>query len=318
MSYRRQEPPPTAAVHEMSKKHMSVEYNTVYRLPEKRPDCRRGGAPNISSVAQRQLADGVIYYRVNYTNSDCRNVDAYVVAVASGAAAEAAVRAAPQGETKTVAQQADELEETGENVLAMSNAGYFHLASGELTSYGIQIIGGRVINEPSKAYEQYSDNWFGMTDDGRYVISDTDGYFNTYKGRLRYAVGGGFVLMRNRRITAPVMSTPDPRTAIALTADGGFALLCADGRSDASAGADYNDIVRIFTELDIGTTDILNLDGGGSTTLMVEDTNGRPVMVNTPSDKPDRRVADTLAVISCPAGRGAGDENLRQCTPRRE
>jgi exopolysaccharide biosynthesis protein len=50
---------------------------------------------------------------------------------------------------------------------------------------------------------------------------------------------------------------------------------------------------------DFGVADALNLDGGGSTSMAMEDASGTPVIVNTSSDNPSGRVvATSLAVFA--------------------
>ena len=66
-------------------------------------------------------------------------------------------------------------------------------------------------------------------------------------------------------IFGPTVS-PD-RTAVGHTADGRAVLFVCDGRITASGGATLTELARILRG--IGCTDALNLDGGGSTGMMV-------------------------------------------------
>ena len=86
------------------------------------------------------------------------------------------------------------------------------------------------------------------------------------------------------------VETRHPRTAVAKLKDGKFLMLTADGRSDASAGLDLNDLAAYLLEL--GAVDAMNLDGGGSTTMFL---GGK--VVNKPSDaEGERKVSDVLVV----------------------
>ncbi len=86
------------------------------------------------------------------------------------------------------------------------------------------------------------------------------------------------------------VETRHPRTAVAKLKDGKFLMLTADGRTDESAGLDLFDLAAYFLEL--GATDAMNLDGGGSTTMFLD---GK--VVNKPSDKEgERKVGDALLV----------------------
>jgi exopolysaccharide biosynthesis protein len=86
------------------------------------------------------------------------------------------------------------------------------------------------------------------------------------------------------------VETKHPRTAVAKLKDGKFLMVTVDGRSEESAGMSLPDLAAFL--LEIGATDAMNLDGGGSTTMFV---GGK--VVNKPSDKEgERRVSDAILV----------------------
>lgn len=113
------------------------------------------------------------------------------------------------------------------------------------------------------------------------------------------AVAGVPQLIKNSRIditweqeksSKAFVETRHPRTAVAKLKDGKFLMLTADGRTDQSAGLDLYDLAAYFLEL--GATDAMNLDGGGSTTMFLD---GK--VVNKPSDKEgERKVGDAILV----------------------
>jgi hypothetical protein len=82
-----------------------------------------------------------------------------------------------------------------------------------------------------------------------------------------------------------------PRTAIAALADGRVLLLTADGRHPPErVGLALDDLARLLVEL--GTRDAINLDGGGSTTMVV-----KGAVVNFPSVATgERPVSDAIVV----------------------
>jgi hypothetical protein len=84
-----------------------------------------------------------------------------------------------------------------------------------------------------------------------------------------------------------------PRTVIGIDRRGAIWLIAIDGRQpDYSIGMTLPDLVRLCDRLEI--TDALNLDGGGSTTMVV-----RGKIVNKPSDATGpRAVSDALIVKS--------------------
>ena len=72
-----------------------------------------------------------------------------------------------------------------------------------------------------------------------------------------------------------------PRTALGVATDGTVMLLTVDGRTSAGDGITTPSLADLM--LDLGAVDAINLDGGGSTTMWVENCwlNG---VVNFPSD----------------------------------
>jgi Phosphodiester glycosidase len=91
-----------------------------------------------------------------------------------------------------------------------------------------------------------------------------------------------------------------PRTLIGKDAKGAVWLAVADGRqSDYSIGMRFSDMQRLADRL--GLTDALNLDGGGSATMVV-----RGQVVNRPSDPGGARpVADAIVVTRRSAAGGS-------------
>ena len=84
-----------------------------------------------------------------------------------------------------------------------------------------------------------------------------------------------------------------PRTVIGTARDGRIWLIAVDGRNKAlSLGMSFAELQTLITR--VGLADALNLDGGGSTTMVVKGT-----VVNHPSDATGpRRVSDAIIVRS--------------------
>jgi exopolysaccharide biosynthesis protein len=83
-----------------------------------------------------------------------------------------------------------------------------------------------------------------------------------------------------------------PRTAAGLRGDGTLLLVTVDGRQpELSVGMTIDELASLMREL--GADTALNLDGGGSTTMVVA---GK--LVNSPSDAGgERPVSDALLVF---------------------
>ena len=109
--------------------------------------------------------------------------------------------------------------------------------------------------------------------------------------KLENAVSGGPMLVRNGEINVDAdaegfnkafIDTRHPRTALGRTHDGDLIFVAIDGRQKMSVGATLAEEAEILKNM--GCTDALNLDGGGSTCLNVFGLN-----MNRPSDKTGER-----------------------------
>ncbi len=80
-----------------------------------------------------------------------------------------------------------------------------------------------------------------------------------------------------------------PRTAIGLTQDGLLIMVVVDGRRDDATGINLKDLSQLL--VDLGATAAMNLDGGGSSTFVV---NGNAQ--NKPSDGEERPVSSTFCI----------------------
>ena len=275
--------------------NMDVQNRRDYTWRENCPNF----ALQLTGERSRKLCEGVTYLQRDYIRNDGKPVETFIVMAQPDARARAAVWGSPQGQSQTVPEHVAQMEGLGKCVIAAVNADFFHFFhDGDKTTYGAQIIDGVVHKEPNKV-EHYGENWFGVTYDGEYVMSDLEAYESTYKGKLYQAVGGGVWLVREHRFCPHSSPAEEPRTAVGITDDGGLVLVCVDGRSQKSVGATYADLTQVFLDLPVPIRSVLNLDGGHSTILMGR----RPVetikILNNPSSGLEalRPVADILTLV---------------------
>lgn len=97
------------------------------------------------------------------------------------------------------------------------------------------------------------------------------------------------------------MADLHPRTAVGISRDGRYLfLMTADGRQFGySEGLTTAETAEWMRRL--GAYNALNLDGGGSTTLVMQGAGGKPEVLNRPSGPPagiERRVANHLCVFA--------------------
>jgi len=252
---------------------------------------------------EKELADGVHYAEKSYSTDIGEHVDVYVLAVSAEAKARMAAWAAPWCTTKHIVDQCRELKATGKEVLFACNAGYFHLASKTLDPYGMQIVDGKINQEPNNEDKIHCDNWFGYTYDGEHVISNADGYFGKYKGNVRDAVGGGMITLKDG-VHQAYRDGRDPFPVVGIAPDGGFAIICCDGRSPESVGCSKYDLTCLLLDLNMGITDAMHFDGGGSVAVYIKDGEDFSLrnIPSGPPRQPEKRgqlrpVADIIAVV---------------------
>ncbi|MGI6567541.1 MAG: phosphodiester glycosidase family protein [Firmicutes bacterium] len=114
-----------------------------------------------------------------------------------------------------------------------------------------------------------------------------------------HAVGGGPRLLRNgeiavtgqeERFQADITQGRAPRTALGVTAAGELLLATVNGRqARISIGMTLEELAELMLEL--GAVEAMNLDGGGSSTMVV-----RGIVLNAPSDGRPRPVSNAVLV----------------------
>jgi hypothetical protein len=115
-----------------------------------------------------------------------------------------------------------------------------------------------------------------------------------------YIMGGGVGLVRNGKVkvtakadghaSVNMILRRHPRTMAGVTGSGGLILVTVDGRDPGgTVGASMVEAARLMRWL--GAKQAINLDGGGSSTMVV-----KHKVVNRPSDGAERTVGDALLI----------------------
>ncbi|RVX37820.1 uncharacterized protein DUF2233 [Nonomuraea polychroma] len=116
-----------------------------------------------------------------------------------------------------------------------------------------------------------------------------------------HVVAGGVGLVRNGKVTITakrdghdsmnMILRRHPRTLVGITSNGSLILATIDGRQPGiTVGANFHEAAQFMRWL--GARQAINLDGGGSTAMVVGNK-----LVNRPSDGAERAVGDALLVL---------------------
>ncbi|MDB5350912.1 MAG: Exopolysaccharide biosynthesis protein related to N-acetylglucosamine-phosphodiester [Planctomycetota bacterium] len=179
------------------------------------------------------------------------------------------------------------------------NANFFNPFDGSQVSGDPTSLGGLSASN-GDVYSAWSASWPAVTidknNDVKFLTSAPNPatVYNAVAGNYRI-VAGGVAQVFNFAPLSPDRF-PDAHTAIGLTSNKHLLLLTVDGRSPThSVGLSINALGALMASL--GAQDAINLDGGGSTTMVLADSS--PRVVNVPSGTL-RPVGNNLAVFARP------------------
>ncbi len=190
------------------------------------------------------------------------------------------------------------------NALAALNGTFFDIANGGSVDYiradGVLIHENRLGKSGNRAIHQKSALVF---DKGKLKIAKWNGSPDWEESLIAEDVMvSGPLLILNQTVekldTANTFNkTRHPRSAVALTKNNRVLLITVDGRNENSAGMNLFELTKLIRWLH--ASDAINLDGGGSTTLWINNYKGNGV-VNFPTDNKkwdhegERKVANVV------------------------
>ena len=250
----------------------------------------------LKSSIDKNIADGVTYTEQLYSDKNGAPVRVYLVTVKAGAGklyTSLPSDGMALGSVQNMKNQINAAESNGKTVIAGVNADFFDMG-------GTNVMRGLCIKDGVKLTAPDDRPWFGVTFEGEADIGLATDYAK-YEGKLENAVGGSHVLLKNDTVKDTAVGTDfsdirHPRTAVGFKPNGDVVLMVVDGRQkEISNGASLSDLAWLFGML--GCSDAINLDGGGSTTMIIRD-NNQFVTKNSPSDGWLRSVANGLLVLA--------------------
>ena len=234
------------------------------------------------SKEQSQITNGLEYTHLHLQTKENAPVEAFLLRAdpthigfemgVTGDGAPTSVQTNEQDQPSlrypisTVESMATSAINEGLDICAAVNADYFDMF-GNNHPAGLCVKGGKII-----ANADSTRAFFAVTNDGLPVIAD---FFShpEYRNKLRFAVGGLHVLLRDGlpydlAFCEPFGERAHPRTAVGVCADGTVLLLVVDGRiPDYSNGATLADLALLLRAF--GAVNALNLDGGGSSICLI-------------------------------------------------
>ncbi len=128
-----------------------------------------------------------------------------------------------------------------------------------------------------------------------------DGFSTIPATDLYTAVTGHARLLREGIVGDKIRKTDpnkdlNPRTAIGQHRDGRLVIFLVDGRRPGhSLGMATHEVAEFLRER--GVVDAIQLDGGGSSTLVFGDGTGKARVINKPSDLSERKVGNNLGFV---------------------
>jgi exopolysaccharide biosynthesis protein len=144
-----------------------------------------------------------------------------------------------------------------------------------------------------------------------YLSPTNQAHFNTAVGKIFNAISGNIMLVEKGKMSPDLKTDlpdehnqPQPRTAVGLDKNGKkLTIVIVDGRQPGySQGATLLELAGILLEFNVHNG--MNLDGGGSSTLVVMDPEGKSKVLNSPVNNHipgrERAIANHLGFFAKP------------------
>ena len=147
----------------------------------------------------------------------------------------------------------------------------------------------------------YNDSYKGQYDISVLTVGEKLEFFSSALEpfeNAEFATGGGDMLAIDGSLTQYAVSGTAPRTVMGVKEDGSFKIYAVDGRqAHTSVGLSLKDCAQML--IDQGYTDVINLDGGGSTAITVQMPGDTDCYVtNSPSEGSLRNCATYILFVN--------------------
>jgi hypothetical protein len=149
----------------------------------------------------------------------------------------------------------------------------------------------------------------GFRYEALYISEENEATFEKPDWEAYNAISGDMLFIQEGRVVIPDYATPyhtesNPRTAIAVNEAGDTLwLVVVDGRQpNYSEGVSIQELADIM--LGFGAYTALNMDGGGSSTVVIEGEDGKPDVLNSPIHmripRQERPIGNHLGIYALP------------------
>ncbi len=255
------------------------------------PEEPKGSNFVLTETSSLSVCDGVTYTESRYIDGDSNPLVTYLLRVEKGSMK--VINQTPSGRYNThglrttTEEAAHQVQDAGFNVVGAINADGYSYNNLSASPSGTCIKDSIVIKMTNGPF-------FAVLDDGSYLCAEGPQDEETM-AHVKEAVGASEILVRNGVITASSSDHTAPRTAIGYDEDGTLYLLVIDGRQEGfSHGATLIDTGILMKKA--GATEAINLDGGGSSTMVIKENNDL-VVKNSPSDGTIRSNFNSLVLV---------------------
>lgn len=194
---------------------------------------------------------------------------------------------------QTVQMMAENIQATGQNVIGATNGDFY---TGTGLPAGPVFANGTIIkNTASTTVIPY----FAIRKDGKPEIGIYSALLAGNYSQYREMIGGSAKLVSGGTAIAFNDTVKEPRTFVGYTLNNIVYLIVVDGRQAThSMGMTFDQMAAVMGSL--STQEAVNLDGGGSTTMVLKNSSNIFEIKNKYSDASPRAVANGLAVITNP------------------
>ena len=253
----------------------------------------------LKSETSEEIANGVTHTKSTYVDGADKQYQVNVLTVdpakagfMMGSSGDGYDYALDVGKRQNTKQHMEAAASNGVKVIAGVNADFFFINS-DYHPEGLAIKNGTLISvgDGSRPY-------FAITKDNKAIIGKSGASADT--NSIFTAVGGSHVIVEDGKVADVDMGdsfgyTAHPRTVVGIKKDNTVILAVIDGRQPSvSNGASLEKCAELMISL--GAQTAINLDGGGSSTMIVVDGDEYTVK-NSPSDGKLRNIYNSLLVV---------------------